>query len=242
MVELTIDDREVQIGAGQTILEACREHGIPIPTLCYHEALEPYAACRLCVVELEANGRSRLVASCVHPCEDGAVVWTNSEMVQRSRRITVELLMATAAHVPAIRALAQELGVRAPRYVQEPDDCILCGLCVRACQEIVGVSAISLINRGIARRVSPPFEIASGVCIECATCVQVCPTGAITLADITGKTRQAHDWATPYDTEPCRVCGERYAVPGFEFRVSSDHSKPETRNLKPAGAEVGHGQ
>jgi len=213
LVQLTIDDREIQVNAGRTILEACREHGISIPTLCYHEALTPYAACRLCVVELSTNGRSRLVAACVHPCENGAVIWTNSEMVRRSRRITLELLMATAAHIPAIQALAQALGVRTPRYTQAAEDCILCGLCVRVCQEIVGVSAISLINRGIARRVSPPFEIASGVCIECATCVQICPTGAITLADITGQARQMHNWATPYETEPCRVCSERYAVP-----------------------------
>jgi bidirectional [NiFe] hydrogenase diaphorase subunit len=215
MITLTIDGQKMQVEEGRTLLEAAREHHIPIPTLCYHEALEPFAACRMCLVELENRRGGQLVPACAYPCEEGLVVLTRSEKVLRSRRMTIELLMASSAHVPLIRAMADDLGVAAPRFTLEKDDCILCGLCVRACREIVGVGAISLVNRGIQKKVSPPFHIASSTCIECGTCVLVCPTGAITLADITGGARMAHAWHSEFEAVDCRVCGHHYLAPGF---------------------------
>lgn len=212
MINITIDSRKLQVPEGWTILEAARENGIEIPTLCYHEALEPYGACRLCVVELGRGSRSQLVASCVYPCEEGAVVHTDSEMVRRSRRTTVELLMASAAHIPQIQELAAQMGVTEPRMRLQPDDCILCGLCVRACKEIVGVSAISLVNRGVDKKVKPPFEIASRDCIGCSTCVFVCPTGAIKLEDI-GEPKLVHRWASDFEVVQCRICGDHYLNP-----------------------------
>jgi NADH dehydrogenase/NADH:ubiquinone oxidoreductase subunit G len=212
MITLTIDGRDVQVKEGRTILEAARQQNIPIPTLCYHEALAPFAACRMCLVELENRRNGQLAPACAYACEEGLVVRTDSEKVRRSRRMTIELLMASAAHVPLIRAMADDLGVEAPRYSTEQDRCILCGLCVRACDEIVGVHAISLVNRGIEKRVSPPFHIASNACIECGTCVLICPTGAITLADITGKNGggTVHAWQSPFDATDCQVCGSYY--------------------------------
>ena len=108
MITLTIDDQEIQVKEGRTLLEAAREQGIPIPTLCYHEALEPFAACRMCIVELENRRGGQLVPACAYSCEEGLVVHTNSERVRSSRRMTIELLMASAAHVPLIRAMAEE--------------------------------------------------------------------------------------------------------------------------------------
>jgi len=215
MIRVTIDGQEIETEPGRTILEVAREHGIHIPTLCYHEALEPFAACRLCVVEAETGRGRQLVASCAYPCTDGLVVHTRSDVVLQSRRITVELLMASSAHVPIIRQLADELGVGEPRFTMEPDDCILCGLCVRVCEEIVGVGAISVINRGIEKEVSPPFHIASNVCIGCGTCVLVCPTGAITLDDITGGAQTVHPWESEFEAVDCRVCGHYHLVPRF---------------------------
>jgi len=215
VITITIDGQEMRVAKGRTILEVAREHGIHIPTLCYHEAMQPFGACRLCVVEATTSRGSQLVASCAYPCSDGLIVHTKSETVLRSRRLTVELLMASAAHVPIVRELARELGVREPRFTMEQNDCILCGLCVRACQEIVGVGAISLINRGIEKEVSPPFRIASDVCIGCGTCVLVCPTGAITLDDITGGEQTVHLSKSEFETIHCRVWPHHDLTPAF---------------------------
>ena len=215
MLRLTIDDQLVEIPQGYTLLQAAREHGVHIPTLCYLESLAPYAACRLCLVELAGPRGSKLVASCAYPCEDGLVVRTRSDMVLNARRTVVELLMSTAGHLPVVQALAAELGVPAPYVTLDPNDCILCGLCVRACKEIVGVGAISLVNRGMARAVSTPFQISSADCIECATCALVCPTGAIRIEQFTHPARTSHTWTSAFARRACRLC--EYEPPGSPF-------------------------
>jgi len=209
MPKLTINGSEIQVSEGRSVLEACREHGINVPTLCYHPALEPYGACRLCIVEVSSPPRpSRLVASCVHPCEEGAVVETNSEAVRKSRKITIELLLAGAHNDPMLLALAEEYGVKEIRFTLPDEDlCVLCGLCVRACREIVGVGAISLINRGMARKVSTPFQIASSTCIACGTCVLICPTDAIKLKDIT-HFHSVHGADSKFEQVYCQICDD----------------------------------
>ena len=209
MIHLSIDDKPIEITAGRTLLEACRENGIQIPTLCYHPALEPYGACRLCVVEICMEGQSsRLVASCAYPCEEGLIVRTNSEAVQRNRRVVAELLLASGYDTPEIVALASELGVKKARYrMPQADSCIIFGLCVRACKEIVGISAISLINRGINKKVSPPFEVTSPTCIGCGTCVLICPNGYIKLRDVFDS-HGIHQYSSDYDRAQCRICSD----------------------------------
>ena len=228
MIHLTINDQPIEVAEGRTLLEACREHGIRVHTLCYHPALEPYAACRLCIVEVaHPPGAARLVAACAYPCEEGAIVKTDTEPVQRSRRLTAELLLAGAAHTPEMRALAEELGVSEVRFTLPEDNaCILCGLCVRACREIVGVSAISLIRRGTAKKVSPPFQIASAACIGCGTCVLVCPTGALRLSDVTGF-RSVHPTRSIYERDYCQVCGDADLSPHFIQDVETLFAKDE---------------
>jgi len=187
MIRITINGKSLEVHEGRSLLEACREHGVHIPTLCFHPALEPYGACRLCIVELVTGGRSRLVASCVYPCEEGAVINTDSEIVKRSRRMTAELILAGSYNTPEILALGEELGVKEVRFkLPEENACMLCGLCVRACKEIVGVSAISVIQRGISKKVSTPFQVTSSRCIGCGTCVLICPTGAFKFSNVTG--------------------------------------------------------
>jgi len=223
MISLTIDGHKVEALEGSSILEAAREHGIEIPTLCFHEALEPYGSCRLCVVELETPRGPRLVASCVYPAEEGAMVETNSEKVQASRRMTAELLLAAAPHAKAIQELTVRMGVQEPRVSLSDNDCILCGLCVRACKEIVGAMAISLVNRGFSKEVSPPFETGSNSCVGCTTCVFICPTGAIKLEDVLGN-RSVHRWESDFDVRACKLCGDHFLGP----EVSTDLEKALT--------------
>jgi len=184
-VHLTIDGKNVRALPGQTILEVVNSRpGIGnVPALCYHPAVKPYGACRLCTVEIEEGKRTRFVAACLYPVREGLVVKTNTERVRKLRKGILELLLARCPNVKKIQDLAEDYGVEKPRYALGDQDCILCGLCVRACQEIIKISAISLVNRGIYREVSAPFyayELGEE-CIGCGDCVHVCPTGAIFL-------------------------------------------------------------
>lgn len=226
MITLTIDGCEVRALEGSTILDVARESGIEIPTLCFHEAVEPYGSCRLCVVELATPRRARLVASCVHPAEEGVEVKTNSVMVRKSRRMTVELLIAAAPNAKVIQDLATEMGIEEPRVRLGDNNCVLCGLCVRACSEIVGANAISLVNRGFSKEVKPPFEIGSNACIGCATCAYICPTGAIELKDVLTN-RSVHGWASDFIARPCKICGDHYLAPEFELNLEELLSEEE---------------
>ncbi len=228
MIHLTIDDKPIEVQEGRSLLEACREHGIHIPTLCYHPALEPYGGCRLCVVEvIFPNGRSRIVASCVYPCEEGAVVKTNSEMVVRSRRMTAELILAGSYNTPEILALGEELGVKDVRFkLEEENACVLCGLCVRACDEIVGVNAISVIQRGIAKKVATPFQVTSSRCIGCGTCVLICPTGAFKFENVAGF-QYVSPKESAYHLGYYRLGGELDLRPNFVQDIAGLMSTPE---------------
>lgn len=177
-VTLTINDREVRAEGGVTILEAARDAGIHIPTLCYHEKLAPHGACRLCTVEISQNGRTQLVTACVYPADDGLVVKTDSQRVIRIRKMLLELMLASSP-AKTIQDLAQQHGVAKPRFEAEKTNCILCGLCVRYCNEIKKANAIGFVGRGTERRVVFYPEIASTVCASCRECFSLCPTGKL---------------------------------------------------------------
>ena len=214
MVTLSIDGREVQAEEGDTILEVARENGINIPALCYHEEVAPYGACRLCMVEIVTNGKERLVASCLYPVEEGLRVKTNTEKVNNVRRIVAELLLARCPDSEVIQELASKLGIDKPSFRLEEGNrkCILCALCTRVCQEVVGVSAISLVNRGVDRQMTTPFNDFSEACIGCGSCAYVCPTGAISMEDV-GDTRiiDMPQVKMEFKLRKCNKCGKYWA-------------------------------
>lgn len=187
MAKLTIDNKKIQVAEGATILDAATEANIYIPTLCYYKALSPWGGCRLCVVEVE--GKKRLTASCSEPVKEGLTIKTNSERVIKARKLVLELLLARCPEAEEIKKLAEEYKVKNLRFRihNKEEKCILCGLCVRICNEKMGVGAINFFTRGFAKKVVPPYEKYSEVCIVCGACETVCPTGAIDLKKITDK-------------------------------------------------------
>jgi NADH dehydrogenase/NADH:ubiquinone oxidoreductase subunit G len=184
---LQIDGKEVKAQAGMTVLEAARSAGIHIPTLCFHEKLEPYGGCRLCIVELESRGWTRLVVSCVYPVEKNLVVRTRSEKVDRIRKMVLQLLLAHAPDAFDLQDLAKEYGADKNRFEKEASFCIHCGLCVRYCAEVKKKNALGFIDRGIRKEISFIPEIASKECWDCKECFPLCPTEALQAAYVLAK-------------------------------------------------------
>lgn len=201
---ITIDGKELEFKSGQTIYEVAKENGIYIPVLCHHEHIKPVGACRICVVEVE-RARS-LVASCAMPADDGLVVHTNSDRVLRSRKLTVELLISEGRHNCMtcesngnciLQDLAYSMGIEMSRFnepeevkpleeanemiVRDMNKCVLCGLCVRACNEIQVNNVIDYTGRGPTAAVGAPFGLRyeDSDCVFCGECVRVCPVGAL---------------------------------------------------------------
>ena len=190
---------------GMTILEVARENGIDIPTLCYLEDLPPVGACRLCVVEVE--GSRTLVGSCHTPITEGMVVHTHSPKVLKTRRILVELMLAShpdnclvcdEANRCELRQMAADLDIGLPRFrirkhyypvedenpyiVRDMSKCILCRRCVAACQNIKGEKLFSIAYRGFDSKVVYGLDQPVGseeACRDCDTCISLCPTGAL---------------------------------------------------------------
>ncbi|MGI5876516.1 MAG: 2Fe-2S iron-sulfur cluster-binding protein [Dethiobacteria bacterium] len=175
-VLLKIDDREVEAKEGMTILEAAQKAGIDIPTLCHHEILEPYGACRFCIVEIEKRGRVSLVASCLYPVENDLIVRTRSEEVNEIRKMILEFSLAHAPDAKGLENYAKEYGANKDRFEKESSFCIHCGLCVRYCAEVKKKNAIGFINRGTKREIYFVPEIASKECWDCKECFPLCPT------------------------------------------------------------------
>lgn len=193
MIALKIDGKKVQVSEDTTVLQAAQQAGIEVPHLCHHQGVRPYGACRVCTVEITKAGRTRLQASCTYPVEEGLEVWTDTPRVQEGRRIILEFLLARCPDSKPISDFASRWGVEKTRFEKpEKDDCILCGLCVRACGEVVGAEAVGFSGRGLARNVDTPFGYHPDSCVGCGLCTYVCPTGHIQMeAETARRLRQS---------------------------------------------------
>jgi bidirectional [NiFe] hydrogenase diaphorase subunit len=181
MIHFNINGREVSGEEGWTILEVAREHGIDIPTLCHHGAVEPSGACRLCMVEVHDGRRSRVVASCLYPITPGLKVTTDSDRIKNVRRWVLQMLLDDHPGSERLQTLAKTYGLSPSRFKSSnyEDYCILCGLCVRACDEVAGVGSLSFGNRGVNKEITTSYHQPSPECIGCGTCLYVCPTEAM---------------------------------------------------------------
>jgi len=212
LVKTTIDGREVEVERDRWALGVAREMGIDIPTLCDHPAVEPYGACRLCVVEVTKGKWTWLTTSCDLPIREGLSICTNSPAVIAARKLALELIWSSAPQAECIVELARKMGVEKPRFAAHGDrgKCILCGLCVRVCRKILGESAVCFARRGSGRRLTTPMEAGASECIGCEACVRVCPTGHIESID-DGPLRRVETFCAELEMAKCQSCGEPFA-------------------------------
>ncbi len=211
MAEVTfmVDGNKVSGEEGQPLLPALLKVGCDIPNMCYNDEIPPFGACRLCVVEVEEGGRRRVVPSCSYPAKEVIAVFTSTELIQKHRRMIAELLLARCPDVPQIQVLAQKLGVQGEaRFSAKQEGCILCGLCTRVCESVVGVSAISFAGRGPEKEVVTPFLDESKVCIGCGSCTYICPVDYIKMEE-DDKVRRFPQWKVAFEIVRCKKCGQK---------------------------------
>jgi formate dehydrogenase alpha subunit len=228
-VNVTIDGQKIQAQAGQTILEVAESVGIKVPTLCHHPALEPIGACRVCLVEV-ARQRT-LQPSCTFQVTEGMEVLTHSPKVEDARRFVLELILSDhpldcmtceQAGNCELQDLAYEYGIQQTRfpgvqheyeidesnpfYIRDYDKCILCRRCVRACNELNGVEAIGVIQRGFDSKIGTAFDglMQDSVCEFCGMCTEVCPTGALVPKM---RQHQGRSWEFTKVATTCPYCG-----------------------------------
>lgn len=256
MVEVTIDRKKISIDAGATVLEAARGAGIHIPTLCYHAHLTPVGACRVCLVEVE--GATDPVASCVTKVRDGMVVKTDSARIRKMRRAMVELVLVDhpldcpvcdKAGECELQDIAFELGITESQYepiganreIDEinhfigryPNRCILCGRCVRACEELEGASVMSYVQRhGYAGEIACVSRDTIE-CEQCGQCLRVCPVGALIGLDFKYRARA---WELAKTDTTCPHCGVGCTLTlntkqGRIARVTSESAESTGNNL-----------
>ncbi|HEX7502969.1 MAG TPA: 2Fe-2S iron-sulfur cluster-binding protein, partial [Acidobacteriota bacterium] len=202
-IKLTVDGKEIAVAPGTTILEAARELGIKIPSLCYHQDLKPTASCGICVVEIAGSPLKR---SCCTPVEPGMKVTSNSRSLRSLRKTLVELILSNhATECPTcvangkceLQDLANAMGVdfdrfqrvvadkpideSSPSVHRDPKKCIVCGRCVTVCSDIQSVAAIDMVNRGFDVSVNTFFKegLGNSSCVNCGQCTVFCPTGAL---------------------------------------------------------------
>lgn len=227
-MRIIIDGKVCEAERGEYILQVARRNNIYIPTLCHSDALSGLGSCRLCVVEVIDRGWSKVVTSCIFPITKEVEVVTNSKKIRDIRKDLVMLLQARCPENEELKKMAAEFGVEEERVnrfkLDRSENCILCGLCARACEEM-GTGAIATVDRGIFKKVSTPFDDPSPECIGCAACVNVCPTNAIKMVDKDG---EREIWGKKLKLQACEECGKEFAtVDHMKFAFAKSGRKLE---------------
>ncbi len=216
-MKVMIDGRTCDAEYGEYILAVAKRNGFDIPTLCHSDALTGLGTCRLCVVEIMEDQKTKVVASCIYPITRELEIKTDSSRIFRIRKTIMKLMLSRAPENACLNSLARQYGLQTSKLPDLPDkaeDCILCGLCVKACEEM-GTNAISTVGRGTGKKVSTPYDEPSAACVGCGSCAAVCPTGAIGMEDKNGIRTI---WDKAFKMLRCEKCGH-YFVPKeyFEF-------------------------
>lgn len=233
-LKIRVDGRVIEARQGENLLELLKANGFRIPTLCYHPGLPSYGSCRLCTVQVQEGRKESLVTSCTYPVrEEGMEVFTSPEEVVKLRKMIIKLLLARVPSAEVLGELAEEYGVEPEERMvkgpgkekasskkgrpgsednigeEEKEKCILCGLCVRACNEALRKNAISFTFRGINREVAPPLHLPPEECTGCGACSQVCPTGAV-YTRVSGDKVEVYPWGAEKSMVRCPECGREH--------------------------------
>ncbi len=239
MIHLIIDGKTCIAEEGEILLSVARREGIEIPAFCYDETLAPYGACRMCLVDVIKGGQKGITTSCTLQVSDGLEVLTETPEINRLRKALLELYLAQAPRAETIKALAERYGVTKTRFAKKvvredplQNRCILCGLCIRVCSEIIGAGAINYIGRGQFTEINTPFYEETESCMGCGACAEVCPTHAIAYKDIAG-TRVMTSWSeTKVLLKQCPSCGKFYAPLPFTAFALEKLDPPIQEDLK----------
>ena len=226
LITVRIDGKKIRAEKGSRLLDVCRRAGIEIPTLCDHVALPGFAGCRLCVVELHRQGRTKLVTACEYPLtNEGEEFTTSSERIWKSRILSAQLLAARAPEAKEIleKALGRSFEARFPPLGVDNSRCVLCGLCYRYCQS-QGTAAIYVAGRGAEKVVTVPYGEANPDCIGCGGCAEICPTGAIPIREPEGKRAI---WRQLFTLETCPSCGKPHITAGMIEHIKKRTDLPE---------------
>lgn len=217
MVDILINEKACRAEEGETVIQVLDREGIDVPRLCYHEALSPYGACRLCLIEVVAGGRPGVTASCALPAAAGLEIKTDTPEVIRMREVVFEMYLAEAPASEEIRLLAKKYGVEKTRFDKADlsasgDKCVLCGRCARVCSDAIGVGAIDYAGRGTETSINTPWYDQTEACIGCGACAFVCPAGAVKITD-EGDERIMETWqGTKLNLTKCAEAHKMFAT------------------------------
>jgi len=206
IVPIIVNGRPFEAQEETSLLKALLKEGFDVPHLCYHETVSAYGSCRLCLVEVERGGWKRMATSCNYPVRAGLKVLLDTEEVVRERKNVFEVLLAQAPGSARLRDYASRYGVQGTGLKVQEGSCILCGLCERVCNEVIGSHAIGFSGRGARKELSTPYAEQNPGCIGCGSCARVCPTDCIVIVD-RGLERELPFIHARHDLVPCTGCG-----------------------------------